>query len=53
MWYILAVFGTVIILIGLASIVYPIKELKIENRQIALIVFLVGLIVLFISMDNI
>ncbi len=53
MWYIAALFGTVIILIGLASLIYPIKELKIQNRQIALIVFLVGLIVLFISMDNI
>ncbi len=53
MWFIAAIFGVVIILIGLASIVYPIKELKIENRQIALIVFLVGLILLFISMDNI
>lgn len=53
MWYIAAVLGTFLSLIGLASIVYPMKDLKIENRQVALIVFLVGFILLFIGIDNI
>ncbi len=51
MWYIIAVLGTVMFLFGLANIVYPMKDLKVENRKIGGIVFLLGLILISVSMN--
>jgi hypothetical protein len=53
MWYIISLLGTIMFLFGLANIVYPMKDLKVENRKIGCIVFLVSLILIAVSMDNI